>query len=357
MSLEVDKSIPEVAIVIPVLNGTKYLPEAIDSVLAQTYRNFEIIVVDDGSTDGTWAIIEAYMASHPSIIRGIRKTNGGIASALNAGILAARSKYFAWLSHDDRFLPDKLEKQLALLKHNPHAVGVYTDYSYIDAVGVRVGRVYAPWYPQAEMLRHFLQSVFINGSTLVIERACLIELGLFDEGLRYSQDAMMWVHLIMRYPLAHIPEPLTEYRIHPEQTTSTTKKKAIRRDNVTWLARTVEAYTVEQIFPELHRPDVTADELVNAYCYLGEVFATRYYHLKLGIEQFWKAWLVWPNLRNPVIRKASQAVLRFVVFYLASRRRDLRFGKNVPSSQSRPVIIDLRIWTEVVKLHDLGLKD
>lgn len=349
MLLDADEAGPIVTVVIPVFNGAKYLAEAIDSVLAQTYRSFEILVVDDGSTDETWSIIEVYMESHPGVVRGIRKVNGGIATALNTGILAAKGKYFAWLSHDDRFVSNKLEKQVALLKSNPEVVGVYSDYSYIDATGTTIGRVYSPWYPQAEMLRHFLQSVFINGSTLVIERGCLLEAGLFDEGLRYSQDAMMWVHLIMRYPLAQIPEPLTEYRVHPEQTTNTTKRRAIRRDTLAWLSRAVKDYTVQQIFPELNRQDVTPAELAKAYIYFGEVFAIRYYYLTLSIWQFWKAWLIWPNFHNPALIKASSATFRALSLYFTTHKRDRRFGKELPSAQNRPIVMDLRSWCEMVK--------
>lgn len=354
MQVDQDEHTPEVTVVIPVYNGVDYLAEAIESVLAQTYRNFEILVVDDGSKDDTWAVVEAYMAAHPGVVRGIRKANGGIATALNTGILQARGKYFAWLSHDDRFMPTKLEKQVALLKQHPEMVGVYTDYTYIDGSGACIGRVLSAWYPQPEMLRHLLQCVFINGSTLLIQRQCLIEAGLFDETLRYAQDAMMWVHLCMRYSLAHIPEPLTEYRLHPRQTTTSTKTQAIRRDNIAWLSRAVNEYTVTQIFPELDRHDVSALEMAKAYIYLGEVFAMRYYHFPMGLQQFRRAWLAWPNLRNPVLFRSVKVLSRAVYLYLRTRRVNKRFGRKVPGIHSNAVVVDMRSWREVAKFDGAG---
>jgi glycosyltransferase involved in cell wall biosynthesis len=346
---------PAISVVIPVYNGSNYLGEAIESVLAQSYCDLEIIVVDDGSTDNTWLVIERYMAAYPDTVRGIRKANGGVATALNAGICAAKGKYFAWLSHDDRFVPNKLQQQMDLLKSNPDVVGVYADYSYIDADGRIVGRVFAPWYPQGEMHRHLLQSVFINGSTLLIERRCLLEVGLFDATLRYAQDALMWIRLVMRYSLAHIAEPLTEYRVHVNQTTNTTKRRAIRRDNAIWLNRAIDDYPIQQIFPELDRPDLRAPEIANAYIYLGEVFVRRYYHWLLGIKYFWKAWSAWPNLRNPVAIKTGLALARSIAHYLKTRTTHFQFGENVPNNPEVPIVMDLRPLADLVKYESVTL--
>lgn len=348
MLAEIDNRSPAITVVIPVYNGTQYLAEAIDSVLAQTYRDFEIIVVDDGSTDDTWHIIEAYIAAHPQIVRGIRKANGGISTALNAGIHAAKGQYVAWLSHDDRFIPTKLEKQIALLKHNRELAGVYSDYVYIDDQSSCVGYAFSPWYPRAEMLRHLLQHVYINGSTLLIKRHCLLDVGAFDETLRYAQDAMMWVYIGIRYPLAHIPEPLTEYRLHLQQTSTTTKKHAIRRDSRTWLSRAVTEYTIQQIFPELNKPDTTPVEFANAYLYFGEVFAIQYHHILLSIQQFWRAWRIWPTYRNPVLTRAGLAALRALKSYLLTPSNHRRFGKNIPNSNRHLLVTDMRSWSEAV---------
>ena len=102
---------PAVSVILPVFNGENYLRFAIESVLQQTLRNFELIVVDDGSTDSTATILKDY-AEH---VRYVRQENTGAAGAVNHGLRLARGRYISWLSHDDIFLPEKLEKQVLLL--------------------------------------------------------------------------------------------------------------------------------------------------------------------------------------------------------------------------------------------------
>jgi glycosyltransferase involved in cell wall biosynthesis len=340
-----EKPAPLVTVVIPVFNGENFLAEAIESVLNQTFRDFEVLVVDDGSSDGTWAIVERYSAAHPDTVRGIRKENGGTATALNAGIRAAKGKYFAWLSHDDRFVPHKLKAQINLLNTRPEIVGVYSDYSYIDATGNCIGHVYSVSYPPEQMLRHLLQSVFINGSTLLIERRCLQEVGLFDETLRYAHDAMMWLHLVLHYQLGHIPDPLTEYRLHPDQ--GTFSQKGIRRDNRLWLQKATETFTINQFFPELNRPHTQADSAA-AYIYLGDVL-TRYLHLMVCLKQYWRAWRAWPNRHNPAPVKAVRAVRNIAKQkFKQFRRRGFNQIVSFPQA-SRPVKINLRDGSEAVK--------
>lgn len=302
---EPDLSPPEITVVIPVYNGSNYLHEAIDSVLHQSYRNFEILVVDDGSKDDTWSVIEKYMAAYPGVVRGIRKTNGGTSSALNAGILDARGKYFAWLSHDDRFVPTKLEKQMQLIREKPEIVGVYSDYSRIDPAGQKICDSRCAWFPGKMKLRYLLWDCFIHGSTLLIERRCLIEMGLFDVNMLYAQELMMWGDLVMHYELGYIRESLTEYRIHQQQTTQSTKRKIVSNDVKMWRKKIVDTYTIQQIFPELERPDVAPREIAIAHCDLARLFIIYLSDYAMGYKQFWRAWQAWPDLRNPVLGHVS----------------------------------------------------
>ena len=122
---------PQVSVVIPVFNGINYIEEAINSVLAQSYENQEIVVVDDGSTDGTWELLKKYKSK----VRSFRKENGGVASALNLGLGEMRGVYFAWLSHDDVFLPEKTARQVDFLQKNESFAACYSDYFRIDSEG------------------------------------------------------------------------------------------------------------------------------------------------------------------------------------------------------------------------------
>ena len=117
---------PKVSIIIPVYNGSNYLREAIDSALAQTYKNIEVIVVNDGSDDG--GKTESIAKSYRNKIRYIYKKNAGVSTALNAGILAAEGEYISWLSHDDVYIPNKLEVQINYLRNENNPVILYSDY-------------------------------------------------------------------------------------------------------------------------------------------------------------------------------------------------------------------------------------
>src|ERR1044072_1092605 len=122
---------PVVSVVMPVYNGEKYLRSAIQSVLDQTFHDFEIIVVDDGSKDSTPAIAQSY----GDRVRYVRQENAGVAAAVNHGISLARGRYFAWLSHDDLWAPEKLSEQLRALQSVAGPAVCYTDIKLINGEG------------------------------------------------------------------------------------------------------------------------------------------------------------------------------------------------------------------------------
>ncbi len=190
------------------------MPEAIQSVRTQIYNDIELIIVDDGSTDDTPRIIHSYGDQ----IIGIRKANGGVASALNAGIRCATGAYIAWLSHDDLFLPQKIERQVAFLEANQDCKACYTDYCCIDACGEMLHTVRTPWYPRRIAIRKLFSGVYINGSTMLIDKECFDRLGLFREDLKYTQDVEMWFRILQCYEIGRIPEVLVSQRVHSEQT-------------------------------------------------------------------------------------------------------------------------------------------
>ncbi len=208
---------PKVSIVIPVYNGSNYLREAIDSALKQTYKNVEIIVVNDGSTDGgkTDNIAKAY----GDRIRYYPKKNGGVASALNYGIREMTGQYFSWLSHDDVYYPQKIEVQINHLKAIGHDVVLYSDYDCIDSTSKFV---------RTERIEHVSPNKFryamivgwpIHGCTTLVPRRCFDQSGLFNEALRTSQDYDLWFRMAQQIDFVHISEILIQSRIHPEQGT------------------------------------------------------------------------------------------------------------------------------------------
>ena len=215
---------PLVSIIIPVYNGEKYMRDAIDSALNQTYRNIEVIVVNDGSRDQ--GKTEETALSYGDQIRYFRKENGGVSSALNVGIRNMRGEYFSWLSHDDVYTPDKIEKEIDALKDVPagkivvlcRAVRVDQDLNPV-VHGSRKREACALTWEQAVM---YITKYGANGCALLIPRSAFEDAGLFDENLRYCQDILMWWRIFLEhYALVLIPEAGVLSRVHAQQTTQT----------------------------------------------------------------------------------------------------------------------------------------
>jgi len=292
-----DKTLPKVSVIIPVYNGTNYLHEAIDSVLSQTYPNHEVIVVDDGSTDGTWAVIQSYGPQ----VRGIRKENGGVASALNSGVRESAGDYIAWLSHDDLFLASKLERQVEFLQRLPQFKASYTDYYVIDEDGRILGEIETPWYPRLEAIRALFGRVYMNGSTMLIGRSCFEKTGLFSEGLRYTQDIEMWLRLLRHFEIGRVPEKLGKQRVHFAQGSRNLESHTMETQEM--FKRMFEDLLTDQVFPEFlscgDEPKVKA----RAYTWLGDTMAFHRAWYAFGREQYRRAISLDPSWQNPARRK------------------------------------------------------
>jgi len=312
-----DGTLPKVSVIIPVFNGENYLREAIDSVLSQTYPRHEVIVVDDGSTDGTWALIESF----GSRVEGIRKGNGGVASALNCGIKQASGDYIAWLSHDDVFLSNKLESQVELLLRAPHFKASYTDYYVIDGAGKIIGEVETPWYPRVEAIRALFAGVYINGSTMMIKRSCFDEVGLFSEGLRYTQDIEMWLRLLQHFEIGRVSEKLVKWRSHPTQGSRNTQLHM--EETQAMFGQVFERLGVSGIFPEYEEAADTPQILAKVYTWFGDTMAFHRAWYSFAEKQYERAIDIDPSWRNPARLKR---ILNPMWRLLRSTYRRLRHG-------------------------------
>lgn len=198
---------PTVTVVMPAYNAAAYVRRAIDSVLAQTWVDRELLVVDDGSSDGTLDVLAGY----GNRLRVITQANAGPAAARNRGLLEARGRYVAFLDADDWWLPTKLERQVALLDARPD-VGFCSTATRVETVG---GAPASNWPcadaegPLLETL--FMRSAAVSGSTsgVLARRELLLEVGGFDESLRGFEDPDLWIRLAARSGYACIPEVLT----------------------------------------------------------------------------------------------------------------------------------------------------
>ena len=207
---------PLVSIVIPIYNGTNYMREAIDSALAQTYKNIEVIVVNDGSTDSTEEIAKSYGDK----IRYFAKENGGVSTALNLAIKNSRGEYISWLSHDDVYYPEKIERQIKEFSRlNDSAVVLFSDYEFMNDRSEIIGPM-ALNHRMLEMKPEYsLLRGCINGITLLIPKKAFEEYGEFDDQLKCVQDYEMWNLMMRTYKFIHMPVILAKHRIHPGQDT------------------------------------------------------------------------------------------------------------------------------------------
>lgn len=204
---------PLVSIVIPVYNGSNYLSEAIDSALSQTYKNIEIIVVNDGSNDN--GKTRDIALSYGDKIRYFEKENGGVSSALNFAIRNMRGEYFSWLSHDDVYFSDKVETQVEYLDTiiDGEKTIIVSDWINIDENSLKIKRFYADKKPGLEQILH----IQIHPCTALIPVGCFNEVGLFDEKNKTTQDYEFLFLVNRLYKFFHIKKPLVKVRLHASQ--------------------------------------------------------------------------------------------------------------------------------------------
>jgi glycosyltransferase involved in cell wall biosynthesis len=210
---------PMVSVVVPVYNGANYLGAAIESILRQTYPNFEIVVVNDGSNDN--GATERVALSYENRIKYFSKSNGGVASALNSAIREARGEYISWLSHDDLYIPDKLERQISFLAQQPEpgqcvVYGDYAVFSQDSDPGTPVGLPNI----EPEDFRYFITTQnILHGCTLLIPKAAFERHGWFNENLRTTQDYDLWFRMAKTERFIHFPGVVVLARSHGEQGT------------------------------------------------------------------------------------------------------------------------------------------
>jgi glycosyltransferase involved in cell wall biosynthesis len=201
---------PEVSVIIPTYNSALFLPAAVESLLAQSFRDFEVLVIDDGSTDDTAAVMGRYGPP----VRYLRQSNAGVAAARNRGIAESRGRYVAFLDADDTWFAHKLERQLAALREQPACRVCYSAFLVVDSdlVPLYVNRGGG----KETVLEDFLTRGNVVGSicTVVCDRSLLAVTGGFDPSLSQCADWDLWVRLAAYTRFAFVAEPLVTYRQH-----------------------------------------------------------------------------------------------------------------------------------------------
>lgn len=281
-----NKSEPLVSIIIPVYNGANFLSEAIESALQQTYENIEILVVNDGSTDmdATANVARDYADK----IRYFEKKNGGVASALNYGIVHARGEYISWLSHDDLYSPEKIKVELDMLETSETMAIACCGFSVIDEKGLVLETQYVPERAQKDTFCALAIDPFmtINGCALLIPKDIFGRYGVFDETLKTTQDYDMWARIAEDIPFLYIDEALVSYRSHPKQDSKSKIETCIREGDALH-ARLVEALPFERIIQYFEKDIKKIEEVISIY-YGGLHRKTWYLLLKKTGQYFQK---------------------------------------------------------------------
>jgi glycosyltransferase involved in cell wall biosynthesis len=212
---------PVVSIVMPAFNRERFVAAAIDSVLSQTFTDWELLIIDDGSSDETPAIAGRYVERDGSRIHLIRQPNRGVTVARNTAIRRARGRYIAFLDSDDLWMPAKLDRQLAAFDAHPDAAFIYTGYVLMNEDGTprRTVRPDRRW--QGDIHRRlWLEDNEILGPTVMVATAMLSRVGLFDEALKGAENLDLRLKLSKLGPVFYVDDVLYRYRKHPDTLTS-----------------------------------------------------------------------------------------------------------------------------------------
>jgi len=218
---------PLVSVVMAVYNGEPFVRKTIESVLLQTYSNFEFIIINDGSKDSSLDTIASFKDPR---IRCISRKNKGLTPSLNEGLRAAQGTYIARIDADDIALPSRLETQVAFLETHPH-IGLLGTWAYIiDENGNKKGMYTLPHAHKKIQRMMFWHNPFIHPSVM-FPRAILDTVGFYNENFRYAQDYEYWSRIIKKYEVANLGEPLLLYRVFSESMTRA-KKNAMRWEGI-----------------------------------------------------------------------------------------------------------------------------
>ncbi|MEM8862836.1 MAG: glycosyltransferase [Chloroflexota bacterium] len=235
-SLEIQNWLPKenivkgmVSVIIPNYNHARYLPFAIDSILEQTYQNFEIIVIDDGSKDNSREV----GASYGDKINYIYKENAGLSAARNTGLRHAHGEFIGLLDADDMYEPHFMQTLVEFLTENQQYDGVYCGYQFVDDDGFPLPQIENRVIPSEMLYEAMWGGNFWVPESVLMRRGCYITAGPYDESLRACEDWDVWLRILAAHPIAGVPDVLIRHRVLPGSMSSDPIRMLTNRMQVT----------------------------------------------------------------------------------------------------------------------------
>ena len=222
---------PLVSVVICVYNGQRYLQTTLDSVLSQSYKNIEILIIDDGSVDNSLSIIKEF-SERDKRIRWFKRANAGLPASRNYAFQRARGEWIAIIDQDDLCYPDRIKKQLAVAEEYPSAGLIFCDTDYINAAGEIIGshlhsfnlpNNFIPKTKCGNLL--LIKGCFIDSEAWFFKKKVAISLDPLIESLRYACDYEYFIRIGLNYDVAYTHETLSAWRIHPSQESATNDQR------------------------------------------------------------------------------------------------------------------------------------
>jgi glycosyltransferase involved in cell wall biosynthesis len=213
---------PIVDVIIPAYNAAKYLPIAIESVVAQTFKDWRILLVDDGSTDNTAEVVAPFVEQLGPKLKYIKQANGGLPAARNAAIRNSSAEFLALLDADDIWLPNRLAESLKSFENRPEVGLSHGFISRIDTEGAVIDTFSRKQkHGEGRIARYiYMRQVQLPCPTITFRRSCVDDVGMFDETMRATEDRDLWLRIAFKYEVAVVPKVIALYRTSPNAMTT-----------------------------------------------------------------------------------------------------------------------------------------
>lgn len=305
---------PLFSVIVPTYNQAHLLNEALDSIIGQTFVDWEAVVVNDGSTDNTAEVMDQY-AKHDVRIKCFHKENGGTGSAINYGIEKAKGEWICWLSSDDLYEPDKFEIQFEAIKQNPHIKFFYTHFYYLNDETKEKGTpdLWVAIPPREFQVTQFLIGNYVNAQSVACHHSVFKKVGVFNTTLRQAQDYDMWLRITSKFESMFINKRTCVTRFHPGQDTNIFVD-GMYYDSARSAIEFLNKVKFQEIYPLLdfkndQHVSVAIDNAIKTTLYFGS-FMYRCGYLPILIEKLneWISNDCPPRLRDTIRGKIREII-------------------------------------------------